>query len=113
MPLVQSSTSVAASSVDDNVISGSQFEYLPYNAQLEFGLNGDANGGDLRVDVYSGQDIVAENLTPSTQNRVPVYPDDFQMTDVAMAGERIKIRVRNTSAAGARTLFHSVRITPA
>lgn len=113
MPLIQNQTSVAAATVNDNVLAGSQFEYLPYNALLEFGINGDANGGDLRVDVYSGQDIVAENLIPSTQNRVPVYPDDYQMTDVAAAGERIKIRVRNTNAGASRTLFHSVRITPA
>lgn len=112
MPMIQSSVSVAASSVNDNVLSGSQFEYLPYNAMLEFGLNGDANGGDLRVDIFSGQDVVTEQLTPSVQARIPVYPDDYVGNDVAAAGERIKIRVRNTSAAGARTIFFAVRITP-
>lgn len=112
MPMIQSSASIALSAVNDNVITGSQFEFLPYNAMLEFGLNGDANGADLRVDVYSGQDVVVEQLTPSIQNRVPVYPDDFIGSDVAAAGERIKIRVRNTSAVAARTIFFSVRITP-
>ena len=112
MPVIQSSVSVAASSVNDNVLAGSQFEFLPYDAALEFGLNGDANGGDLRVDVYSGQDVITEQMTPSVQNRAPVYPDDFVLTDVAAAGERIKVRVRNTSAAGARTLFFGVRISP-
>lgn len=112
MPMIQSSVSVAASSVNDNVLSGSQWEFLPYNALLEFGVNGDANGADLRVDVYSGADVVTEQLTPSIQNRIPVYPDDFIGQDVAAGGERIKIRCRNTSAAGARTLFFSVRITP-
>lgn len=112
MPMIQSSASVALSSVNDNVLTGSQFEFLPYDAMLEFGLNGDANGADLRIDIYSGQDVVVEQLTPSVQNRAPVYPDDFVGSDVAAAGERIKIRVRNTSAAAARTIFYSVRITP-
>lgn len=112
MPQIQASASIAASSVNDNVLTGSQFEFLPYNAFLEFGLNGDANGGDLRCDIFSGQDVVTEQLTPSVQNRVPVYPDDFVGNDVAAAGERIKIRVRNTSAAGARVIFFAVRITP-
>jgi hypothetical protein len=112
MPLIQSSVSVPLSSVNDNVLSGSQFEFLPYNALLEFGINGDANGADLRIDIYSGQDIVTEQLTPSVQNRIPVYPDDYIGNDVAAAGERIKIRVRNTSAAAARTVFFAVRITP-
>jgi hypothetical protein len=100
------------SSVNDNVLANSQFEFLPYNAMVEFGLNGDANGADLRVDVYSGQDVLMEGASMSVQNRIPVYPDDYQLTDVAAAGERLKVRVRNTSAAAARTVFFAVRITP-
>lgn len=112
MPVIQGTTSVAASSVNDNVLSGSQFEFLPYDASLEFGLNGDANGADLRIDVYSGQDVLMENSPANVQNRLPVYPDDYTLTDVAAAGERIKVRVRNTSAAGARSINFAVRITP-
>jgi len=112
MPVIQGSVSIAASSVNDNVLAGSQFEFLPYDASLEFGLNGDANGADLRVDVYSGQDVLMENAPMNVQNRLPVFPDDFSLTDVAGAGERIKIRARNTSAAGARVINFAVRITP-
>lgn len=113
MPLIQGSVSVAASSVNDNVLTGSQFEYLPYNALVEFGLVGDANAADLRVDVFSGQDILTEQMQPNAQNRIPIYPDDYLLQDVAAAGERLKVRVRNTSAAGARTINFGVRITPA
>jgi len=112
MPLIQGSTSIAASAVNDNVLTGSQFEFAPYNALVEFGLAGDANAADLRVDVFSGQDVIAEALQPNAQNRIPTYPDDFVLQDVVRAGERIKIRVRNTSAAGARVLNHAVRLTP-
>lgn len=109
--LIQGITSIAAGAVNDNVLAGSQYEYLPFNALLEFGLNGDANGNDLRVDVYSGSDVLLENAPMSDLARIPVYPDDFQLTDVAAGGERIKIRVRNTNA-GAVSLYHAVRITP-
>lgn len=112
MPAIQGSVSVPLSSVVDNVLSGSQYEFLPFDAALDFGMNGDANGGDLRVDVYSGMDVLLENAPMSILNRIPVYPDDFVLNDAAAAGERIKIRVRNTSAAAARTLFFSVRINP-
>lgn len=112
MPLIQGSASVALSSVNDNVLANSQFEFLPYDAFLEIGLNGDANGADLRVDVYSGTDVLLENAPMSVQNRIPVYPDDFNLNDAAAGGERIKIRVRNTSAAAARTIFFAVKITP-
>lgn len=110
MPTIQNRVSVPLGVVD-NVLTGSQYEFLPYDANLEFGIVGDLNATDLRVDVYSGQDVLMENSEPSAQNRMPVYPDDFGLVDQAAAGERIKIRVRNTNAAN-RTLFYSLRITP-
>lgn len=112
MPTIQGSVSVAASSVNENVLAGSQFEFLPYDAALQFGIVGDANAADLRVDVYSGQDVLMESAQPSAQNRIPVYPDDYNLDDGAAAGERIKIRVRNTSSSASRTLFYAVKIVP-
>jgi len=91
MPVITSSTSVAASSVNDNLLSGSQFEFLPFNAGLEFGINGDANGADMRVDVYSGQDVLMENAPLNVQNRLPVYPDDFTLVDVALVANLLLI----------------------
>jgi len=112
MPVIQNSVSIAAVTVNDNILSGPQFEFLPYDARIEFGLNGDANGADLAVDVYSGQDVLMENGKMSAQARIPIYPDDYQLVDVAAAGERLKIRVRNTHATTARTIYYAVRITP-
>ncbi len=109
MPMIQNSVSIAGNATNDNVIAGSQFEFLPFHAALEFGLCGSASG--LVADVYSGQDTVAEALALNTQNRFPVFPDDFALNDVAAAGERVKIRIRNTTA-GALIAFYSVRITP-
>lgn len=110
MPVIQGSVSVAANSVNDNVISGSQFEYLPYDAEVEMGVVGSAAG--LSVDIFSGPDVLAESFAVSTQNRFPIYPDDFAFADFAGAGDRLKIRCRNTTA-GALTLFYRVNITAA
>jgi hypothetical protein len=110
MPLIQQSVSIAASpAVNDNVLTGSQFEFLPYNASLRFALNGSATG--LVADIYSGQDVLAEQMGVNTLNRVPINPDDFLLSDVAAAGERIKVRVRNTTG-GPLTLFYALMIDP-
>lgn len=109
MPLIQGSVSIAATSVNDNVLAGSQFEFLPYDARVAFGLVASATG--LVLDVYSGQDALCEALAPSTANRFPINPDDFNLQDVAAAGERMKIRARNTTG-GALTLFFAVNIMP-
>ena len=111
MPVIQGKATVTGSNVTDNLLSGSQFEFLPCDATLDFGIVGDANAADLRVDVYSGQDVLMESGQPSAQNRIPVFPDDYNLSDVAAAGERIKIRVRNLNAAD-RSIFYAVRITP-
>lgn len=110
MPTIQGSVSVAANAVNDNVLTGSQWEYLPYNARVDFGLVGSATG--LLCDVFSGQDNIAEGYAPSIANRFPINPDDFTLSDVAAAGERLKVRARNTTG-GALTLFFSVLINPA
>jgi len=106
---IQKTASLAANTTVDNVLSGSQFEFLPYAAALDFGIVASATG--IQADVYSGSDMLCETLDVSTQNRFPVFPDDYSLNDVAGAGERIKVRLRNTTA-GALTYFVGVRITP-
>lgn len=112
MPVIQGSVSVAASSVSDNILADSQFEFMPFDGRVDFYLVGDANAADLRLDVYSGADVLMENGQVSAQNRMPLRPDDKTLTDVAATSERLKVRVRNTSAAGARTLYYAVEVTP-
>lgn len=112
MPTISQSVSVAASTTNDNVLSGSQFEFAPYPCMLQIGVAGDANGADLAVDVYSGSDLLVEGMRLNTKNQMPTIPDDFIVQDVIDQGERLKIRVRNTSAAGARTAFFTVILTP-
>lgn len=111
MPLISDSQSVAAGATVDNVLAGSQFEFLPYDAMIEFGMVGAGVLGDFLADVYSGQDVLMESGAISIQDRTPVYPDDYTLTDVAAGGERLKIRYRNTSA-GALIVNTAVRITP-
>lgn len=109
MPLIQNSVAIAAGAQNDNLLAGSQWEFLPFDASLAFALNGSATG--LLADVYSGQDVLAENMALNALNRIPINPDDFLLTDVAMGGERIKIRVRNPTA-GALTVFFAVMLSP-
>jgi len=110
MPLFQRSFSVAAASVLENALAGSQWEFLQFAAAVQFGLVGDANASDLRVDVYSGADALAEDMEPSAANRMPIFPDDYTLNDVAVQSDRLKVRVRNLNAGAARTIFVGVKI---
>lgn len=110
MPTIQGVTSIAAGGTNTNVLSGSAYEYLPRRAIVEIAVVGDTDG-DLRATVQSGNDVLLEESSISRQNRVPVYPDDFNLEDVAEAGDRLKIAARNTDATNANNLFWSLRIT--
>lgn len=109
MPTIQSNVTIAAGATNENLIAGSQFEFAPYDASIELALIGSAAG--LVADVSTGQDVVAEALTVNPANRFPIMPDDFLIQDVVQAGERIKIRARNTTA-GTLTINYCVRIFP-
>lgn len=106
---IQRSDSIGATSVNDNVIAGNQFEFAPARSIVEFGLVASATG--LEVDVLVGARSVVTRMLPSTANHFAVYPDDFTLRGGAQAGERVIIRARNTTG-GALTLFTTVKYNP-
>jgi len=110
MPSISGVTSTPAGATTQNVLAGSVYEFLGFNAFIEFGLVGDA-AGEGRVTVLSGSDTVLEEASISRAARFPVYPDDYSVNDVVGAGERVVVRHRNTGA-GANNLFWNLRITP-
>ncbi len=92
-------------------LAGSQFEFLPYNAKLEFANQADATG--VLQTIQSGTDILAQEspIQVGTINVQPKYPDDFYLDDIAGAGERIGLQLRDTSGV-ARVVLTVIRITP-
>jgi len=106
---IQLTTSLVLNSVNDNVIAGNQFEFAPARSIVEFGIVASATG--LEVDVLIGARAVVTRMLPSTANRFAIYPDDFTLKSGAMQGERIIIRIRNTTG-GTLTAFTTVKYTP-
>lgn len=88
-----------------------QYEYLPFDAQVEIGITADATG--VLATIYSGSDLLSDEGPVAIRaiNIPPLYPDDFWHNDVAAAGDRLKVNVRDTSGA-ARVVMVVVRITP-
>lgn len=70
MPTITDRRSVAANTVVANVLAGSQFEFLPWNAGVEFGLVASAVG--MNASVSSGSDILQQDQEISAANRLPV-----------------------------------------
>lgn len=109
MPLIRKEQSIAANATLDNVVSGSIYEFLPWNAAINIGLNGSATG--LVATINSGSDTVLEEAPVNVSTAFPVIPDDMFAQDVAAGGERLVIKVRNTTG-GALTLRSLIQFTP-
>jgi len=106
MPAIQSSVSIGANATNDNILSGNQYEFSNGYYAMELGLVAAATG--LEVDVLVGGEAVGTRLLPSTQNRFPIYPDDFTFRFGMIPGDRLVVRARNTTGA-AIVLFYAAK----
>jgi hypothetical protein len=98
MPTLTDVRTVALNAKVDNVLAGKVYEFMPFDGEVRFGLVAAAAG--LRATVISGSDVLQDDQEVSDANRTPIDPDDFALTDVAGAGERLVVALRNTTGAG-------------
>lgn len=112
MPMIKTLDQAIAAGTTLTPWQGSQYEYLPFDAQVEIALLSDA-GDSWDASVFSGSDVLLQNsridalalATPIT------YPDDYSLEDVVGAGERLGCQLTNQSV-GAADVRTQVRITP-
>jgi len=110
MPTIQGRTNLAAGIKNNNVLAGSAYEFAPYHSRVDIAVVGDAVQLP-QATVQVGSDVLLEESEISRQARVPVWPDDYTLSDVAAKGDRLKIAVRNPGA-GAVDVFWALRLTP-
>lgn len=92
-------------------LTGWQYERLPFPALVELAYESDELG--FRVTVTSGSDTLAEEQPVSgggTDGVLPAF-DQPMLEDIAAAGDKIKIRFRETQASGTGDIMGWVRIT--
>lgn len=108
MPVIQREVSVAAGAVNENILSGSAFEFARQNSLVSIGVAQSATGGFATIN--SGADVIAEEFSPAVLTRYPIIPDEMYYSDVAAAGDRIVIRFRNPTG-GALTVRVIAQLT--
>jgi len=108
MPMIIRETSIAANSTTDNLLAGSAFEFARQDSLVSLGVAQAATG--CQVTFNSGADVVAEEFAPPILTRYPIIPDEMYFSDVAAAGDRLVVRVRNTTG-GAIIVRAIVQIT--
>lgn len=110
MPLIAKRVVMTANGTT-SALADDQFEYLPFDADVQIAVMADATG--VLATIYSGSDLLQDEgpVPIGTINVAPKFPDDYHLQDVAAAGERIKVRLRDTTGA-VRTVMVYVKLTP-
>lgn len=108
MPVIQTLDTINANDQEDNLVAGSAFEFARTNQLVSMGLTAEAEG--LVATIQTGSDIVLEESPIQVSSEFPIIPDEFYFQDVATPGDRIVIRVRNTTA-GAIDVRSVVQVT--
>lgn len=111
MPLIKKQIAAASAAATYYPLQGSQYEYLPFNALVEFSIIQDGSTDANTATVFSGSDVLQESSPIDVKaSLISVYPDDFQLQDVAAAGERLGVSVVKVGANDGVQV--AVRITP-
>lgn len=112
-------TALAAGASNNNFFAGAPYEFIPADVVAQFGFTtGDLAGitiADVEVDVICGGEAIALNHLPNALGatpKIPMYPDDFTLTGVCAAGDRLIGKVRNLDGANAAVLYWSVILDP-
>jgi hypothetical protein len=99
MPQLNFSQALTANQLGFNPVSGWQFEYLPWPAQVILLIR--ATDGNERVTVYSGSETIQERSPVQAGGTAGVIPSELNtpaISWIAAAGDRLKVVIDNTTA---------------
>ena len=95
MALRQGKISVASGATSANLVSGTEFEFLPGNAKVTLSLVGTAAGPTVRWTAGSVVLIEEAEFTFITAGAFPVIPDNILDAELVPAGQRQIVEVTN------------------
>lgn len=112
MPTARFSNDLIANEVVQNIMAGSQFEFVGRPSRIQIYSVADL-ADEVDLECFFGQELQASPapLPQVTIGTGPVVPDALLVDDIAAPGDRITIRLTETNAATAITRSMVV-ITP-
>jgi len=98
MPMIPVETTIGATTTNNNLLSGSAFEFARGRGVFSCGVTAAATG--VIANISAGADIIAEAFMVPILSLYPRVPDEMYFTDVVESGDRLVIRAQNTTGAG-------------
>lgn len=113
MPTIRATTVVPAGGVVQNVLTGSQFEFLARPSIVQVFAVQDLT--ELaQIEVFFGQELQLPQspVTEAVAGTGPKVPDDEIVNDLGAPGDRLVVRLVETGGAVAANVRTMVKITP-
>ena len=110
MAVIQRTVEIEAGKVNENILSGSAFEFIRGRSIVQMGLTA-VDAADVFVTIQAGPTVIAEEFNPVQDSDYPNIPDGFYYSAGAVAGDRLVVRVRNADATNPETVRIVVQIT--
>lgn len=95
MAVLTDRQSVGANATVQNVLAGKLNEFLTENSVASLYATAAAVG--LNVSFIIASEVVVDDQEVNAQNRMPLVPDDFVGNGGGFVGDRVIIRLRNTT----------------
>lgn len=111
MPTIRDRRDIAANATAFP-ITGSQYEFLPFDALLNFAIKADA-GDNINATIHTGTDLLLQNSrVDELAVATPIqFPEDYDVEDAAATQERIGVELEERGGIIV-TVRTAVRITP-
>lgn len=112
MPQFTWSTAMTANQLGLNPLSGWQYEYVPYPAQVALLVRSTTTGN--RITIFSGSETIQERTPVQGGGTAGTTPSELNTTPVvflAAAGDRLKL-VIDEVAAGTPTVDGVIKVDP-
>jgi len=111
MALMTDARTIVANTTVDNVLAGKLHEFLQENSAVSLSAIAQAIG--VRVSLLIGAEVILDDqeINARAAAIAIILPDDFQVQGAGFAGDRLILRVRNTTGADIITRTR-VEVTP-
>jgi hypothetical protein len=107
---ISDSIDVAANSSERDVLNDTRIKTIPSSVTLAaVTLLLTASQTGAFAEFFIGNDAVVERSGISSQNRVPLIPDDLVTVEEATGGEDLQLNFENTAGTGT-TVFYTVDV---
>ena len=115
MPAFNIYTANLGSGATADLLTGWQYEYLPWPAFVEVGMIHDGPPGGVVATVTSGSDILMQESPVNAGGTDGVFPtsEQLDLVDEADAGDRLSVRLRETGTVATTDIMTRIVLTPA